>query len=74
MNEKTIFNKGGFKLLLGRMNDLYLEMPVLEVFILKKYSIKIFLYKRIHVVITLKMKFRQWLNGKLWFKTFKEFT
>ena len=28
MNDKTVFNKGGFKLLLGnKMNDLYIEMP-----------------------------------------------
>ena len=69
MNEKTIFNKGGFKLLLGnRMNDLYLEMPVLGSFYPEKILYKdIPLQKWIHIVITLENRnLDMWLNGKLY--------
>jgi len=69
MQEKTIFNKGGFKLLLGnRMNDLYLEMPILNSHtpakILKK---DIPLQKWIHIVVSLENRHLDlWLNGKLY--------
>ena len=69
MQEKTIFNKGGFKLLLGnRMNDLYLEMPILNSHVPEKILRKnIPLQKWIHVVVTLENRHLDiWLNGKLY--------
>ena len=69
MQEKTIFNRGGFKLLLGnRMNDLYLEMPILNSHNPAKILRKdIPLQKWIHVVVTLENRYLDlWLNGKLY--------
>jgi hypothetical protein len=69
MQEKTIFNKGGFKLLLGnRMNDLYLEMPVLNSHTPEKILKKdIPLQKWVHIVVSLENRHLDlWLNGKLY--------
>ncbi len=69
MQEKTIFNRGGFKLLLGnRMNDLYLEMPILNSSVPSRILRKdIPLQKWIHVVVTLENRHLDlWLNGKLY--------
>ena len=69
MQEKTVFNRGGFKLLLGnRMNDLYLEMPILNSNVPSRILRKdIPLQKWIHVVVTLENRHLDlWLNGKLY--------
>lgn len=69
MQEKTIFNRGGFKLLLGnRMNDLYLEMPILNSNVPARILRKdIPLQKWIHIVVTLENRHLDlWLNGKLY--------
>ena len=69
MTDKTIFNKGGFKLLLGnKMNDLYIEMPILGSYYPEKILFKdIPLQKWLHIVITLENRSLDlWINGKLY--------
>ena len=69
MQEKTVFNKGGFKLLLGnRMNDLYMEMPVLNSYFPEKILLKdVPLQKWLHIVITLENRYLDmWVNGELY--------
>jgi hypothetical protein len=69
MTDKVVFNKGGFKLLLGnKMNDLYIEMPVLNSYYPEKILFKdIPLQKWLHIVITLENRSLDlWINGKLY--------
>lgn len=69
MQEKTIFDKGGFKLMLGnRMNDLYIEMPVFSSYYPEKIIFKdIPLQKWLHIVITLENRSLDlWINGELY--------
>lgn len=69
MADKTVFNKGGFKLLLGnKMNDLYIEMPILGSYYPEKILFKdIPLQKWLHIVITLENRSLDlWINGKLY--------
>ena len=68
MQEKTVFNKGGFKLLLGnRMNDLYMEMPLNSYFPEKILLKDVPLQKWLHIVITLENRYLDmWVNGELY--------